>query len=328
LFEDFGFIGNVGILLASLAVLVVASDFTIKHTIKISEVTGMGKTTVGFVLVGFSTSLANLSVAAFTYINPTRNIGLAIGDVLGSNIVNIALVLGVCIILVVLKNTRNSRFMLAVAKEEMGSLNFGIFIASIVPLSLLYIGYASRFVGMFLIAIFIFYMILLSRRRVQTEASPVSGENGTLRRHLLFELIGAIVVIASAFFIIDSATFIATSVGVPSVLIGATIVAFGTSIPVFSTSTASVRKGHFDLALSNIIGECFMNISLILGVALILTPEVVVIAAFTNLVLFSLMTNMFLWYFLSSERISWREGALMLFLYAVFLAVSIGGYRV
>jgi cation:H+ antiporter len=115
---------------------------------------------------------------------------------------------------------------------------------------------------------------------------------------------------------------------VPSVVIGATIVAFGTSIPVFSTSTTSVRKGHFDLALSNIIGECFINISLILGVALVLSPQIIVISAFSNLVLFSLITNMFLWYFLSSERISWREGALLLFLYAIFLVVSFGGYRV
>jgi cation:H+ antiporter len=282
---------------------------------------------VGFVLVGFSTSLANLSVAVFTFLNPERNVGFAIGDVLGSNVVNIALILGVCVILVVLRRPRYPSFMLTVAKAEMGSLNFGIFIASVIPLALLYIGYASRFVGVVLIAIFVFYMVMLARRRGQREERVVSAERGTLRRHLLFEFASAIVVIVSAFFISDSATSIATNVGVPSVVIGATIVAFGTSIPVFSTSTTSVRKGHFDLALSNIIGECFINISLILGVALVLSPQVVIIAAFSNLVLFSLITNMFLWYFLSSERISWREGALLIFLYTVFLIISFSGYR-
>ena len=314
-------------MLVSLAVLVFASNLTIKHTIRISEITGIGKTTVGFVLVGFSTSLANLSVAVFTLVNPERNVGIAIGDILGSNIVNIALILGLCILIVVLKRPRYPSFLLTVAKGEMGSLNFGLFIASIIPLALLYIGNASRFVGVVLMVIFAFYMLQLARGQSQKGARVVSPERKTLRWHLLLEFTGAIIVIITAFFIIDSATFIATSVGVPSVIIGATIVAFGTSIPVFATSTTSVRKGHFDLALSNIIGECFINITLILGVALVISP-LPQIAAFSNLALFSLITNLFLWYFLSSERISWREGALLVFLYAVFLVVSFGGYRV
>jgi cation:H+ antiporter len=283
---------------------------------------------VGFVLVGFSTSLANLSVAVFTIVNPEENIGFAIGDVLGSNIVNIALVLGVCILLVVLRRPRYPSFLLTLAKEEMGSLNFGLFIASIIPLTLLYIGYASRFVGVLLIGIFVFYMVLLARRRMQKEGKTVTAGRETLRRRILLVSAGAAAVIATAFFIIESATYVATSVGVPSVVIGATIVAFGTSIPVFSTSTSSVRRGHFDLALSNIIGECFINITLILGVALVLSPSVVnIAAAFSNVVLFSLIANLFLWYFLSSERISWREGALLVFLYAVFLVVTFGGYK-
>ena len=314
--------------MTALAILVLASNTTIKHSIRIAEITGIGKTTVGFVLVGFATSLANLSVAVFTLFNPEENIGFAIGNVLGSNIVNIALVLGVCILLVVLKRPRYPSFLLTVAKGEMGSLNFGLFIASIIPLTLLYIGYASRFVGLVLLSIFAFYMGMLARRRTHKEGEAVPAEKKMFRRHIVIVFTAAAVVIATAFFIIESATFVAATVGVPSVIIGATIVALGTSVPVFSTSTTSVRKGHFDLALSNIIGECFINITLILGVALILSPSVVDIAAtFSNVVLFSLITNLFLWYFLSSERISWREGALLVFLYAVFLVVTFGGFR-
>jgi cation:H+ antiporter len=314
--------------LTALAVLVLASEITIKHSIVLSEVTGIGKTTVGFVLVGFATSLANLSVAVFTLLNPEENTGFAIGNILGSNIVNIGLVLGVCILLVILKRPRYPSFLLTQAKDEMGSLNFGLFVASIIPLTLLYIGYASRLVGVVLMGIFAFYMGNLARRRMRREGEIVYTEKGILRKHVALVLAGSAVVIVTAFFIIESATYVATAVGVPSVIIGATVVAFGTSIPVFSTSTTSVRRGHFDRALSNIIGECFINITLILGVALILSPSVVnIAAAFSNVVLFSLITNLFLWYFLSSERISWREGALLIFLYIVFLVVTFGGYR-
>jgi cation:H+ antiporter len=133
------------------------------------------------------------------------------------------------------------------------------------------------------------------------------------------------VVVAAAFFIVESATFVATSVGIPSVVIGATVVAFGTSIPELVTSISSTRKGHFNLALGNIVGSGFINITLILGVSLIASPLAVDVTAFSNLVMFSLIINLFLWYFLSSEKISWREGALLLFLYSTFLLISFGG---
>jgi len=306
---------------------VVGSEFTIRNSVKISDITGFGKTTIGFVLVGFSTSLPELSVAVFAVTNPD-SVGISIGNVLGSNIVNIALILGVCILIIVLRRPRYPSFLLTLAKGEMGSLHFGLFIASIIPLALLYIGYASRFIGVILVGIFIFYMIQLARanRTKPQEGTPVQvSERGKLRRYASLGLAGASVVVATAFFIVDSSTFIAESVGVSRVVIGATIVAFGTSIPEFATSVSSARRGHFDLALGNIVGSGFINITLILGVALMASPLTVNIAAFSNLVMFSLIINLFLWYFLGSERISWREGVFLLSLYAVFLAITFGG---
>jgi cation:H+ antiporter len=247
--------------------------------------------------------------------------------VLGSNIVNIALVLGVCILIIVLKRPRYPSFLLSIAKEEMGSLQFGLFIASIIPLALLYIGYASRYVGVILVGIFIYYTIQLTRsKRTKPESTEVqTSERSKIRRYTLLALAGAFVVVATAFFIVDSSSFIAESVGIPPIVLGATIVAFGTSIPEFATGVISARKGHFDLALGNIVGSGFVNITLILGVALIASPLTIDIAAFSNLAVFSLIINLFLWYFLGSERISWREGVLLLSLYVLFLVISFGG---
>jgi cation:H+ antiporter len=230
-------------------------------------------------------------------------------------------------LMVVLRRPRYPSFLITVAKEEMGSLNFGLFIASIIPLALLYLGYASRFIGVVLVGIFVFYMVQIARKKLRRNGTVLSAERSKLRGHVLHAVGGATVVVASAFFIVESATIIATSLSVPSVVIGATVVAFGTSVPAFFISVSSVRKGHFDLALSDIVGSGFINITLILGIALVLSPLSVSMSAFSSLVLFSLFTNLFLWYFLSSERISWREGALLVFLYAVFLVVTFGGYR-
>lgn len=284
---------------------------------------------MGFVLVGFATSLPELSVSVFAVANP-ENVGVSLGNVLGSNIVNIALILGLCILIIVLRRPRYPSFLLTLAKEEMGNLHFGLFVASIIPLALLYIGYASRFIGVLLVGIFVFYMIQLARNNKKREApSEVSvREKHGIRRYALLALAGVSVVIATAFFIVDSSSFIAESVGIPRVVIGATIVAFGTSIPELATSVSSARKGHFDLALGNIVGSGFINITLILGVALIASPLTVNIAAFSNLAMFSLIINLFLWYFLGSERISWREGVLLLSLYVVFLVISFGSMAI
>jgi len=206
-------------------------------------------------------------------------------------------------------------------------LYFGLFVASVVPLTLLYIGYASRVIGVILLAIFIFYVYQLSKVRKIREEGSLGEERRKLPAYTFFALLGIALVVASAYFIVDSATFIARALKIPEVVIGATIVAFGTSLPELATSVAAVKKGHMDLALSNIVGSCFINITCILGVSLVSAKLAVNMAAFSHLVMFSLITNLLLWYFLSSERISWREGAILLIMYAIFLTTSFGGYQ-
>jgi len=324
--EGLGLPVNIIILIAALAALSKASDLTITHSINVASVTGLGKTTVGFILVAFSTSLPELFVAVFSVLNP-ENVGVSIGNVLGSNIVNICLILGVCFLLIFLKYPEKSRVLPKMAKEELGSLYFGLFIASIVPLTLIYIGYASRVVGVILLVIFIYYMFQLSKARTPEQA--LSGtEKNKLRKYVSLTILGAVVVVICAYFIVESASYLASSVGIPPVVIGATVVAFGTSVPELSTSFDAVKKGHLELALGNIIGSCFMNITLILGITLVTSPLTINMSAFSNVAIFSLITNLLLWYFLSSERIGRREGTVLLFLYAVFLATSLGWIQI
>ena len=326
MFEEWGMLGNALVLLASLAILDRASDWAITNSVKVADITGFGKTTIGFILVAFSTSLPELCVSIFAAIGG-ESMGVAVGNVLGSNIVNICLILGVCFLFVALKSSEAVKLAPAMAKEEIGTLYFGLFVASVVPLTLLYIGFASRIIGVILLAIFIFYVYQLSKVRKIREEGSLGEERRKLPRYAFFALLGIALVVASSYFIVDSATYIAESLGVPPVVIGATIIAFGTSLPELATSVDAVQKGHMDLALGNIVGSCFINITCILGVALISSPLAVNMAAFSHLVMFSLITNLLLWYFLSSERISWREGTILLVMYAIFLTTSFGGYQ-
>jgi cation:H+ antiporter len=322
-FEDqLGIWGNVLVLVVSLLVLAKGSELTINNAIKVSDNTGFGKTTVGFVLVGFSTSLPELLVSLFA-VTGQGSVEIAIGNVLGSNIVDIALIIGVCCIIVGLTVAkRYSCFFAEMVKEEIGDLYFGLFVASIIPLALLYFGYASRYMGVVLLAIFVFYLYNLSKVRILKDEGAAGAEKSRIPKYLAWAALGTAGVVAASYFLVSSGTYIASSVGVPGVVIGSTIVAFGTSIPELATSISAVRKGHMNLALGNIVGSCFINITLILGVILVASPLSVNIAAFSRLAIFSLITNLFLWYFISSSRLGWREGAVFIFIYAVFLVTS------
>jgi len=207
-------------------------------------------------------------------------------------------------------------------------LYFGLFVASAVPLTLIYLGFASRLIGIALVVIFGVYTYRIIRKRSARQNEPFDVEaRQVLRKHTSLALLSAAIVVVASYFIVDSSSYIAVSLGIPHVIVGGTIVAFGTSISVLLTSVRAVQKGHSDLALGNIVGTCFINTTLILGATLMVSSLRVDMTAFSSLVMFSVIANLFLWYFLSGENTSWREGTVLLFMYFLFLIISFGGYK-
>lgn len=322
MFEEWGLLGNVLILLVSLFILDRASDLVVDNAVKVAGISGLGKTTIGFILIAMSTTLPELSVSVFASIDG-KGIGVAIGNALGSNIVNSGLIIGIAFLLASLKGSKNMKGADAVTKEELGTLHFGLFIASVIPLILLFIREISKIIGIVLIAIFIFHVYRLSRTKRMSGEWMDWKNRKKLKVYALLAFLGAIIVVASTKLIVDSVVNIAASLGVPGVVIGATIVAFGTSLPEFVNSVKSSRRGHLDLAMGNIVGSNFIDATLILGVALVGSPFNVEMDPFRSLVIFSLTANLLLWYFISSERISWKAGVILLFVYLIFLVTSI-----
>lgn len=320
--RSLGLIGNIIILLVGMLALDKSSDITVDNAVKVAEMTRLGKTTVGFLLIALSTTLPELSVSALSTVNP-ESIGIAIGNALGSNIVNVCLILGLGFLISSLRDRGGTCHFDKMKTEEVRDIYFGLFIASLVPLSLIYIGFVSRAIGVILITIFILNNIrIISSRRSKEEFSL--GERGKAYKYVMLTVLGAMAVVSCAYFIVRSASYIAEKIGIPSVLIGATIVAFGTSLPELANSINAAKKGHIELVLGNIIGSCFINITLVLGVALIGGSFRVNMSAYSSLVAFSIMANLLLWYFLSNNRISWKESIILIFMYMLFIATSFG----
>jgi len=333
-----GFVIDILVIAVSFVALNWASNLAISNALKVATISQLGKTAVGFSILAFSTSLPELTVAFIAAFS--GGAALSVGNVLGSNIVNICVIIGLAAILLYFKSHRKSKLGTPVsnrinvipsfAKSELSNIHFGLFISSIIPMILIYINTATWIVGLVLISIFIVYMYQLSKVRIPSEGDKPTEENSSkLRRFILFTLVGALGVVISAYFLVESAVGIAQSVGVPQTVIGATIIAFGTSLPELTLDLKAFLRGHPGLAFGDIIGSSFVNITLILGVTLFVpfligSPISMDMSVFQNLILFSIITNLFFWYFLSRERIGWREGAVFLFIYGLFLVTTLG----
>jgi cation:H+ antiporter len=328
---------NVVIIGVSFVVLNLASNLTINNSVKVATITQLGKTAVGFSILAFSTSLPELTVAFIAALS--GGAPLSVGNVLGSNIVNVSLIVGLAALIIHLRRPRKPNrssgsnginVIPALAKSELSSIHFGLFISSVIPIILVYVTTAAWAVGLVLLFIFVGYMYQLSKVRIPSENGQVTQEEKSkLRRYVVFTVAGAFGVVGSAYFLVESAVSMAQSVGISQQVIGATIVAFGTSLPELTLDLKSFLKGHAALAFGDIIGSSFVNITLILGVTLLLpavvgSPIKMNMSVFQNLITFSIVTNLFFWYFLSKEKIGWREGAIFLFLYGLFLTTTLG----
>jgi len=229
------------IILISLLILDQASHLTITYAIKVSDVSQLGKTAVGFSLLAFSTSLPELSVAFIAAF--TGESAVSIGNVLGSNIVNICLIVGLASVILSLRRPRSGNVIPLLAKEELGSLHFGLFVSSVIPLSLIYLTQASWFIGLILIVIFVFSTYYMSKIKIPPEQAIVSEEEKKkLKLYVLFTFLGAVGVVLSAYFLVESAVSLAEFAGLPRILISATIVAFGTSLPELSLDLRASLK--------------------------------------------------------------------------------------
>jgi cation:H+ antiporter len=317
---------NALILLASLVVLDRASDLIVTNAVKISDAAGFGKTKIGFVLVALCSSLPALSVSIIASL--TGRLDMAVGNAIGSNLANVSLILGFCLILTALKKLEKTRPLSYMTREELLSLYFGLFVGSAVPLTLIYVGYASGFVGIFLLAVFLVYTYqLLTRRDVQQKPFSKAEPKPDTRKHMSLAIISCIVMVVAAYFMVDSASAIAEYMHVNRIIIGSTIIAFGTSVSVLLTSVRAILRGHADVSLGNIIGTLFVNTALVLGASFVVWVSNANMTAYSNLFMFSVIANLFVWYFLSREKLGWREGAVLMLMYFIFLVMSFGGYR-
>jgi len=307
-------------LIASLAVLAKASHLTIGWIEDLIELTGLSEASVGFVIVSVMTSIPEMTVAVFSVLQGTP--GISVGDIMGSNVFNIGIVVGVMAVIGPLMKVK-SDFLV-----EMADI---LFLSSVIPILLVTpllsasIQTMGSFVGAALIGVFIFSVYRMTRAR---KAPPVLSEKVVARvskKVIIMKMIaGILVVVLAARFAVWSASDIATILGVPAILIGAKIVAIGTSLPELALDVTAVRRRRIRLAIGDAVGSNLTNITLVLGSVLLVSPVSVNLAVLTEILPFLLVTSLLLWHFLAKGGIPKWGGILLIMVYILFQATLTG----
>lgn len=255
------------LLILGFFLLIKGADFFVDGASKIADRFHIPQLVIGLTIVAFGTSAPEAAVGISAGLKGSAEI--AMGNVLGSNIVNILLILGITAIIAPI----------AVQKSTLRyEIPFVILVSSILLFMGKLDGYLGRMDGIILwVFMLIFLIYLLNMARKGQSDSMKEDLSLVHKQENLFKLVlitaaGMAAIIIGSDVTVDSATKIATTFHMSERFIGLTIIAFGTSLPEFITSVMAAKKGKADIAIGNIIGSNIFNILFVLGTTAIITP--------------------------------------------------------
>ena len=252
-----------------LVMLLYGGDWLVRGSVALAEKFDVPSLIIGLTIVSFGTSAPELFVSVNSALSGVD--GIAIGNIVGSNIANVLMVLGIPAIIMAMKC------------DEKG---IGRSILVMIGVTLLFIGMMqkgqiSRFDGIILLAILALFLFdqfkgaLKARKSAEErfdyhdEVDDIPTDN---RGIIIALVVGLILLPLGAELTVNSATIIAGSWGISDEIIGLSVVAIGTSLPELATTLMAVRRGNSSIALGNIVGSNILNIALIMGVTSLITP--------------------------------------------------------
>lgn len=247
---------NIVILLIGFILLIKGADYFVDGASGIADKFGIPQLVIGLTIVAFGTSAPEAAISISAALKGST--GIAIGNVIGSNTMNILLILGItsCIV------------PLAVAKSTVKyEIPFTLLVTVVLVAYGAFFGELNLVGGIILWVLFILFFVYLIGVSRKSEAPSEVEESANRSGMMLtiFVLGGLVAIVYGSNLTVDSATNIAGFFGVSDRVIGLTIVAFGTSLPELMTSVTAARKGKADIAIGNIIGSNIFNILFVLG---------------------------------------------------------------
>ena len=302
---------NVFILIFGFILLIKGSDFFVSSASDIAKKFKIPPIIIGLTVVAMGTSAPELSVSVTSSLAGLNDMSIA--NVVGSNIFNILIALGVSSMFGKLKiNNYKDIWML------LGTC-LGLLLMAI-----------NRSLGMLngiiLLIAFTMYILSLIKQAKDNKANKEESEDEKQRNifiTVVLGILGAIAIVIGGNMVVNSASEIALKLGMSENLVGLTIVALGTSLPEFVTSVMATKKGELEIAIGNIIGSNIFNILLILGVASSIHPMTVSLVAICDILFMLFTVVMFVCLTNKEKTLTRNKGILMILTYVVYLVFTI-----
>jgi len=268
------------LVIGGLILLVIAGDKLVEGSVIIAERLNVSKLVIGITVVSFGTSAPELVVGIDAALSGVPEI--ALGNVVGSNIANILLVLGIPALI----------YPFICDDKEIRHSLFYMMLATVLFILLSFYGPLHIWQGLLLITLlilFLFYAVKRARNNARNNArikkhetdfaermlegvEPLQGSQTPMVKAVIAIILGLGGLVLGAHFLVDGATTIARTAGISEAVIGLTVVAIGTSLPELITSLMAARNNHGDVAIGNIIGSNLFNILAIMGVTSLIAP--------------------------------------------------------
>lgn len=308
------------LLLAGFVALIKGADIFVDGSSSLAAIFKVPTVVIGLTIVALGTSAPELAVSTSAALKGSNEIALS--NVVGSNLFNLLMVLGVCAVIkpVPIDNVIKKRdFPFSIITTVLLFAVLGIGALTSADLSAVKmadnVSVVSRVIGIVVLLIFIAYIALLivSAKKNPTEEEPVKTMSPL--KSVIFIILGVALIIAGGQFVVNSAKYIAAAFGMSETLIGLTVVAFGTSLPELVTSIVASRKGENGLAVGNVVGSNIFNLLFILGVSAALHPIPVNLASMFDFAIL-IIASVLVYIFSLTNKINRLEGAVMILMYA------------
>lgn len=309
-------------LIVGFVLLIKGADFFVDGASAVARLLRVPSVVIGLTIVAMGTSAPEAAVSITAGLTGSNEI--AISNVIGSNIFNLLVVIGVCAAIKAFATD------MEILKRDM-PINIGV---TVLLFLFLLDGKLSRIEGIVLLIGLVVYLIVVVRSALKnrTEIEKADAEEGEKKQLsipmiILYILGGLLAIVWGGDLVVDNAQRIALSFGMSPMLVGLTIVAMGTSLPELVTSIVASRKGESGLALGNAVGSCLFNILFILGMSSVLSPITLTgtggVESLTDTGILAGVSVLMLICSSSGKRVSRSEGFIYIILYALYMTFAI-----
>ena len=315
---------NVILLVVGFVILIKGADWFVDGASAVASNFKVSKMLIGLTIVAFGTSAPEFAVSIKSLLSGSGDIVL--GNVVGSNILNILLILGIASMIHSL-NVKNS----TVRKELPITLLISTLLAVLLSDSIFDSSLSNTFsrgdgiAVLLFFMVFVYYLISMMRNKID-EDQEEDKEMMKLPKAIIFTIIGIFCIVLGSNFVVDSASFIANVLGVSERMIGLTIVAMGTSLPELVTSVIATKKGEYDIAIGNVVGSNIFNIGIVIGLPVTLFGTIPnVTFNIVDLIVMILSAFMLFIFSYNDNKIKRKEGFVFLLMFVIYYSYVIFG---